>query len=107
MNGIAAELGLDVSLPAALREYQSIWVEYGVLERAFAMANPEEWRFLVDRYSHTAVAAKRCTVSAFLGGILGRLWRSGAVAGFTKEATGRWSYNRTTGYWALFPETGP
>ncbi len=68
------------------------------------MANPEDWHFLVDRYSHTAVAAKRYTVSAFLGGVLGRLWRNGAVGGISGAATGRWSYNRTTGYWALFPE---
>ena len=104
MNGIAADMGLDVSLPAALREYRGTWVEYGVLERAFAMANPEDWHFLVDRYSHTAVAAKRYTVSAFLGGVLGRLWRNGVLGGISGEATGRWSYNRTTGYWALFPE---
>ena len=104
MTGIAAELGLDVSLPEVLKEYRGTWVEYGVLERAFAVANPEQWRFLMDRYGHTAVAAKQYTVSAFLGGVLGRLWRSGVVAGFTGEATGRWAYNRTTGYWALFPE---
>ena len=78
MNGIAAEMGLDVSLPAALREYRGNWVESGVLERALAMANPKDWRFLMDRYSHTAVAAKRYTVSA-LGRSPGPSWarRSG------------------------------
>jgi len=104
MNGIAADLELEVSLPAALSEYRGTWVEYGVLERAFALANPEDWRFLMDRYSHTAVAAKQYTVSAFLGGVLGRLWRRGLVGGIGGEATDRWSYNRTTGYWALLPE---
>lgn len=104
LTGIAAELRLDVHLPAALGEYRGMWVEYGILERAYALAHPQDWQFLMDRYSHTAVAAKRYTVSAFLGGVLGRLWRRGVVASMTGEATGRWQYNRTTGYWALFPE---
>ena len=29
MTGIAAELGLDVSLPEVLKEYRGTWVEYG------------------------------------------------------------------------------
>lgn len=104
LDGIAAQLSLDVHLPAVLRLYPEVWVEYGVLERDYASAHPADWQFLIDRYSHTAVAAKRYTATAFLGGVLGRLWRAGDIAGFTGPATGRWSYNREVGYWSLFPE---
>jgi len=103
LSGIAADLGLEVSLPNALKQFSGRWVEYGVLEHAWALENPAEWMFLLERYSHTAVAAKRYTVSAFLGGVLGRLWRRGTVAGVMGPATGRWAYNRRCGYYALPP----
>jgi len=105
LTGISAELGLDVALPAALKESRGTWVEYGILERAYALANPEDWAFLIARYGHTAVAAKRYTVSAFLGGVLGRLQGAGTIAGTMGAATGRWSYNGSTGYWALHPQS--
>jgi len=104
LTGIAEELRLDVTLPKALQQYQGTWVEYGVLERAYALKNPKEWNFLIERYSHTAVAAKRYTATAFLAGVLGRLWQRGAVATRGGPATGRWSYNGTCGYHALSPE---
>lgn len=79
------------------------WVEYGVLERAYALANPKDWAFLVGRYGHTAIAAKRYTVSAFLAATLGHLSRAGVVNFHSGPATGRWSYNGTISYWSLPP----
>lgn len=35
------------------------WVEYGIFDRAYALAQPKDWAFLTDRYSHSAVAPKR------------------------------------------------
>ena len=58
----------------------------------------------MDRYGHTAVAAKRYTVSAFLAATLGNLERAGAVAFHSGPATGRWAYNGTISvYWSLPP----
>lgn len=36
LGGLADELGLAVELPRALSEYRGKWVEYGVLEHAYA-----------------------------------------------------------------------
>lgn len=103
LTGIAEELGLGVEIPAALKEFTGKWVEYGVLERAYALANPKDWAFLVDRYGHKAIADKRYTVSAFLAAALGNLERAGVVAFHPGRATGRWSYNGTISYWSLPP----
>lgn len=91
MTGIAADLSLDVNIPAVLEPFKGTWVKYGVLERAYALANPADWTYLVETYGHTAIAAMRYTASAFLGGILGRLWKNHVIAGFTGPATARWS----------------
>ncbi len=103
LNGIADDLGLGVEIPAVLKEFAGQWIEFGVFERAYALANPQDWAFLMDRYSHTAVAPKRYTVSAFLAATLGNLERAGIVAFHSGPATGRWAYNRTISYWSLPP----
>jgi len=104
LSGLSEELRLDVTLPAALREYRGIWVEYGILERAYALANAADWAFLIQRYSHTAIAAKRYTATAFLVCALGRLWRRGALCCRGGRSTGRWVYCRDVSWWALPPE---
>lgn len=103
LAGIAHELGLDVEIPSILAQFDRTWVEYGVFEHAYATANPKDWRFLMERYSHTAVAAKRYTVSAFLAATLGNLDRAGSVVFHSGPATGRWAYNGAISYWALPP----
>jgi hypothetical protein len=103
LSGIAEDLGLGVEIPAVLKDFAGQWIEYGVFERAYALANPKDWAFLMDRYSHTAVAPKRYTVSAFLAATLGNLERAGVVAFHSGPATGRWSYNGTISYWSLPP----
>ncbi|GAB3077747.1 hypothetical protein [Pedococcus soli] len=104
IGGLAAELGLAVELPAALRAFRGKWVEYGVLEHAYATANPEDFTFLVDRYGHTAIRAKPYTTSAFLARTLSDLSRIGSVLFHWGPSTGRWSYNSGTSWWALAPE---
>lgn len=103
LTGVAAELGLDVELPSALARYAGKWVEYGVVEHAYAHARPDDWRLLVRKYGHTAIAASRYTVSAFLGGVLGRLSKTGDVAFKWGPATGRWAYNTNISWWSLPP----
>lgn len=103
MSGIAADLRLDVELPAVLKQFGPRWVEYGVVERAYALANPQDWNFLLQRYSHTAIVAKRYTVSAFLAATLGHLDRAGSVKYHAGPATGRWRYNSSISWWALPP----
>lgn len=103
MSGIAADLGLSQAIPELLAAYSGTWIEYGVLEHAYATRHPEDWAFLVDRYGHTAIAASRYTASAFLGGALGNLERNGYIAAHSGPATGRWTYNHITHWWALPP----
>lgn len=103
ISGIAADLGLDVEIPAVLQQFNRQWVEHGVFEHAYALAHPKDWAFLMDRYGHTAVATKQYTVSAFLAATLANLDRRGAVAFHAGPATGRWAYNSTISYWSLLP----
>ncbi|MGB8021525.1 MAG: hypothetical protein WCF04_09885 [Candidatus Nanopelagicales bacterium] len=102
-SGLTAELGLAVELPAALAQFGHRWVEYGVLERAYALARPQDFALLVERYGHTAVKAKRYTASSFLGRALGELSVRGALAFQYGPATGRWSYNSKISWWCLPP----
>jgi hypothetical protein len=103
LSGIAAELGLDVEIPAVLARFPQQWVEYGVFEHEYAVSHPKDWSFLMDRYGHTAIVAKRYTVSAFLAATLGNLQRQAAVVLHMGPATGRWAYNGRISWWALPP----
>lgn len=102
LGGLAAQLGLDVELPALLQRYPGQWVEYGIVEHDYAVAHPKDWAFLVNRYGHTAIAAKQYTASAFLGSVLGRLSRTNDLLARLGPATGRWDYNGRI-VWAALP----
>lgn len=104
-SGLTSELGLFEELPAALGRFGGQWVEYGVLEAAYADARPDDFHLLVQRYGHTAIAAKRYTASAFLGRALGEITRSGSIHGRMAPATGRWRYNSEISWWAMEPDT--
>lgn len=104
MFGLASELGLEVELPSAIAQHPGRWVEYGVVEHAYATANPNDFVALVERYGHTALASARYTASAFIAATLGHLSRTGAVLYHSGTATGRWSYNGQISWWALEPE---
>jgi hypothetical protein len=102
-GGLAGELGLYQELPSLVRQLGG-WVEYGLVERAYALAHADDFARLVKRYGHTAIAAKRYTVSAFLARVLGDLSRAGTVLYKGGPATGRWDYNSGISYWAVGPE---
>ncbi len=103
-SGLVAELGLRVELPTILRPFAGCWAEYGVVEHAYAVAQPKDFAFLVERYGHTAIGQRRYTASAFLAGALGGLARTGVVLlDYGDRATGRWSYNGPTSWWSLPP----
>lgn len=101
---LKAELGLAVELPAVLAPYKGRWVEYGVVERAYAQANPDDFKGLVEKYGHTAIAPGTYTASSYLAGVLGGLGRSGDVMFHEGPATGRWDYLSAVSWWALAPE---
>ena len=103
LGGIAAELGLDAELPRVLAEFPGVWVEYGLVEYAYAQRNMKDFAALVDRYGHTAIKASRYTVSSFLAGTLGILSREGLVLFHPGPATGRWDYNHWISWWSLPP----
>ena len=103
LDGYAAELGLATELPAAIAEYRGRWIEYGVVERTYALRCPDDFAAAVTRYGHTAIAPKQYTASAFLAGVLGTLSRLGTVLYHLGPATGRWSYNDTISWWSVAP----
>jgi hypothetical protein len=100
ISRIADDLGLAIALPAAVASLGDGWFEYGLVERAYALAAPKDFATMVHRWSHTAIAPKQYTVSSFLAGVLGRLASRGEVAYHPGPGTGRWSYNRSISYWS-------
>jgi len=104
MSGLAAELGLDSELPAAVASYGGRWVEYGLVERAYALAHPAGFQRLLDAYGHTHLQPSQYTASAYIARTLGDLSRLGTVLFHTGRGTGRWSYNSDISYWAVAPE---
>lgn len=103
IGGLAEALRLDIELPSALARYPNQWVEYGVLEAAYAASNPADFGELVQRYGHTAIEATRYSASAYLSFTLGRLSTGGSILFHVGPATGRWSYNGQIFWWALPP----
>jgi hypothetical protein len=63
-------------------------VEYGVVEHAYAVSRPDDFAALVDSFGHTAIAARRYTVSSYLARTLGDLSRIGTVLYHPGVATG-------------------
>lgn len=107
-GGMGAELGWATELPAALGQYRGRWVEYGVVERAYALANPRDFATVVARFGHTAQKEHgRTTASAIIAAALGVISaRSAAVHYRRSRATGRWSYNSDVSWWALTDANG-
>lgn len=99
-DGLGEELGIYQDLPDLLSPDDTV-VEYGVVEHRYALAHPEEYRVLIERYGHTAIAPSQYTASAFLARALGQLSREGAVTFRSVPATGRWSYNGQISGWCL------
>lgn len=103
VDGFAVELGLATELPAALAGYLGTWVEYGLVERAYALRQPGDFAAIVAKFGHNALAPRRYTTSAFIARTLGALGKFGSVLYHGGPATGRWSYNTGISWWALAP----
>lgn len=102
-EGFAAELGLYDVLPDLLVDDEP-FVEYGVVEYRYALAHPDGYRQVVDRYGHTRYGPKKYTASAFLAGTLGRMARAADVFYADGPATGYWKFNGRISHWANRPD---
>ena len=103
VGGLAEELGLESELPAALAALGDGWFEYGLVERSYAHRQPEGFARMVKEWSHTAIAPKQYTATAYIARVLGRLGRAGVVAYRPAPGTGRWRYNDPISWWSLPP----
>ena len=114
-----APVGVETaeSLTAAVRgasvEHGGGWVEYGLVERAWALANPEDWATLLARYDHRfywpqGATAQELpyTASKYLAGRLGALSRQGDVAFRIGIGTGYWDYLTKVSTWAPVDRAG-
>lgn len=94
-SGLGEELGVYDTLLACVEEGAA---EYGVIEHRFSEHDRATYDVLLQRYGHRTMTPKpQYTVSQFLGGALGQLWREGAIAGRMVPATGLWSSNELVG----------
>ena len=100
LTGLTEEWGLYHDLPKCLVKGDPL-VEYGVVEHRYLLLNPTRYRFLLDRYGHTAIAPANYTTSSFIAAALGRLGKHGDLVDSWGDATGRWAYNGTVSYWGL------
>ena len=111
---LGGALGLDLRAPlaaavrAASDEHGGGWVEYGLVERAFALANEADWAVLLarfdHRYYHLAGATRKTlpsTASRYLAGRLGAVSRLGDVAYRDGRGTGYWSYLSRVSTWTV------
>ncbi len=73
-------------------------MEYGLVERAYALGRRNDFQQLLDTYGHTHFRPSRYTVSAHLARTLGGLSRLGTVLFHAGRGTGRWSYNSDISY---------
>jgi hypothetical protein len=117
LAGDSLGLGLDIELPKAVEvataAHGTVWVEYGLIEAAYAQANPEDWATLLKKYSHTHYCkthadrqALTYTASKYLARSLGSLGRRGTLVHHNGPGTGRWDYNQPISYYSLQP-SGP
>lgn len=116
-SGLTADLGLKIELPAALAPFKGRWVEYGVVEHAYASNRPDDFARLVEKYSHAAqftfeerqaalkgAKGSRYTVSKFLARALSELGQRGDLLGRYGPATGAWKRLGRVSYWSFPPE---
>lgn len=97
-TGIAAEFGVYDDLLECIAP-DDPWLEYGIVEYRYARLRPDVYLGeFFPRWGHTCQGPRRYSVSSFLGGTLGSLFRSGDLAWRSGPATGYWSYNHRSSY---------
>lgn len=110
-SGDSLGLGLDIKLPKAVstaaKKFGKSWVEFGLVEWAYATANPADWSMLLARYDHTYYypasppAKLPYTASKYLARSLGALSRQTKLRYQDGPGTGRWDYNSTISYYSM------
>ena len=108
LGDVAQSFGLDLALPKIVASFSHRWVEYGVVEEAYARQHPADFAALVERYNHRARAGAgqlSYSVSMFLASTLSRLTHYGSVALRFGSATSPWDHLATVSYWATPPES--
>lgn len=104
LGGLAEELNLGHELPAALASLGDGWFEFGLVERAYALRDPDGFARMVAQWSHTARReGVQYSASTYLGLTLGRLSKAGMLAYHADKGTGRWNYNADMSWWCLLP----
>lgn len=107
-EGICDEIGMYDALLRCFSPGEG-YIEYGIVEYRYAIANVDDYHYLVRLYSHVQDARNKGTTidtsaSAIIGGALGRLDRRDALLiRVDAKATGFWSYNGRLHGWALRP----
>lgn len=104
MSGLAEKLNMPPKLEAAVGSLGNGWFEYGLVERAYATANPDDFAVLLDRWGHTAQGPRQYSASSYIGSVLGRMASNGDLFYRPDRGTGRWSYNHDASYWSVDPE---
>lgn len=107
LPGLELDGALLTAVETASSEQGGGWVEYGLVERAYALAHPADWQALLDTYSHRRYlpdgASRRkqpYTASRRLGAALGAARRRQDVNFRQGPGTGFWAYNSTISYFA-------
>ena len=96
-GGLVGELDLYAKLEQVVNGLDGM-AEHGVVEHLFAHAYPEDYILLWRRFGHVAThGARKYTVTAYLGLLLGTLGRERAIARVGAPATGIWRYNGSIG----------
>jgi len=114
LPGDSLGLGLEIALPKAVKAATSAqgttWVEYGLIEAAYAKANPQDWATLLKTYSHTHYCATHAerqalsyTASKYLARSLGSLNKEGTLVCHKGPGTGRWDYDQPISYYSIPP----
>ena len=101
MGGLAEELDMPPKLASAVASLGEGWFEYGLVERAYAISHPADFRVLIDRWGHTAQGPRQYSASSYIGSVLGRMASRGEVAYRSDRGTGRWAYNRDASFWSV------
>ena len=97
------------SRPPPCPEVKPDWVEYGLVERAYALAHPVEWAKILVKFDHTEYHDGETTsrgdlpytASMYLARTLGALSGTGRLGHRSFPGTGRWAYNNPISFYSL------
>lgn len=110
-KGVALKTELAQALVTAaltaVRENGGGWIEYGLVERAYALANPDDWAALLARYDHTHFhegepghGGLKYTASKYLARSLSGLAKRGELSLKKAPGTGRWAFDNPISHFA-------